>query len=141
MFVVSVSTDYTIAVHDNRIYVCSIPNHFDTRYDNEIDTYQMIDRQTCFDCSTENNPYKSFCDDNINFDYSQYIDTTFYYTESNITVNMHTIVNTNRFSIDDYVSFLSVFASDCLETHNDIICNDALFLASNFDLFLKNQQN
>lgn len=132
MFVVALTPDYTIAVYDNEIFVCSMIDHCDND-DTCIDTYQMIDRNNCFNCSTENNLFSDFCDDSIPFDYSQYVDTTFYYIESNITVNMIQIVNDTRFSLNDYLEFINVFSSDCLETRNDDICNDALYLSANID--------
>jgi hypothetical protein len=131
MFVLSVSPDYVVTVYDNEIFVCPMIDHCDD--DTCIDTYQMIDVQTCFNCSTENNPYSDFCDSAISFDYREYVNFTFAYTTDNITTNLYKIVYTNQFSFDDYIEFMSVFAADCLELREPETCNDALYLSANID--------
>jgi hypothetical protein len=140
MFVVTLTPDYTISVYDNEIFVCSLPDHCDND-DTCIDTYQMIDAQTCFNCSIENNPYSDFCDSVIPFDYREYVNFTFAYTVDNITTNLHKIVHTNQFSFDDYIEFMSVFASDCLELRETETCDDALYLSANLDYVIKNRCN
>lgn len=143
LYIASVSPNYTVAIDSNfQIYVCSLPEHFDPIYDNEIDTYQMIDLQTCFNCSTENNLYKSFCDNSISFDYRRYVNNTFGYSNpDNVTANLMQIVHTNQFTIDDYYTFLDVWSADCLETNDPTVCYDALFLSANLFLFLEKQNN
>jgi hypothetical protein len=137
LYIAAVSPSNIVAIDEHTIYVCSdMPKICLNQSDDCIDSFQKIDLLTCYDCSSKNAD-REYCDEQIPFYYSEFIKTTFGYIDDNITVNMHEIVHSDRFSIDDYLAFLDVFSSDCA-VHNEIaVCNDAIYLARYLTIFLR----